>query len=558
MKPWEISRYAMTRFNIRKRDGLARTGIFETDQKLSLKLPAAADTVSLFPDLAGMANANLPLCAPISLVKQYPQGAGMQPVIIHPHTENVAASGDCVMPMGWHTAFANPRTYVDWLVQLKEKTPVDTVWYSPAAGLPATIAILCYSGFDLFDFKGVDLRSAQGIFCTPEGEFSADALTSGICICPGCQAQDLIEHNRHVLKQEIALVTKYIELGQLRELVESRCRMDASQVAIMRHLDNHYPFMEKVQPIARAGIMRANSGESMQRAEVRRFAERLVTRYIPPKTDVAVLLPCSAKKPYSLSQSHRRFQMAIGARAHELIVTSPLGLVPRELETVYPAMHYDVPVTGYWDAEECAVIADVLIRYFRRHQYRRVIAHLEGGALKVARMAAEACGITLEYSCTEHPTSDTALNALDACLAGERKVKDDRLHGMISYQFGTDVDTKGTTLRGHYPEVFYSKGNTQIFSIDTGTGLLRPTFDGWALIPEGLRVYIDDFIPEGDVLIPGVTRADPGIRDGDEVLVVGARATATGRAALPSEDMIRSRRGVAVRVRKIKRQEIKP
>ncbi len=232
--------------------------------------------------------------------------------------------------------------------------------------------------------------------------------------------------------------------------------------------------------------MRANSGESMQRAEVRRFAERVVTRYIPPKTDVAVLLPCSARKPYSLSQSHRRFQMAIGGRAHELIVTSPLGLVPRELETVYPAMHYDVPVTGYWDAEECAFIADILTRYFQTHQYRRVIAHLEGGALKVAQMAADACGITLEYSCTEHPTSDQALNALDAALAGERKMKDDRLHGMISYQFDCDVDTKGTTLRGHFPEVLYSRNNVQIFSIDTGTGLLRPTFDGWEDDPGGL------------------------------------------------------------------------
>ena len=81
---------------------------------------------------------------------------------------------------------------------------------------------------------------------------------------------------------------------------------------------------------------------------------------------------------------------------------------------------------------------------------------------------------------------------------------------------------RGITFRGHFPELFYSRGLTQLFSIDTGTGLLRPTFDGWNLIPEGYRVYIDDFIPEGDVLVPGVTHADPGIRDGDEVLVVGA------------------------------------
>jgi archaeosine synthase alpha-subunit len=543
----------MTRFNIRKRDGLARMGIFEPDGIPALTLPAAVDTEKIFPDLSHIAMTNIPLCAPEVFLKHYPPRSGIQPVIIHPRMENTATSGDCVMAAGWHTAFANPRNYVDWLVDLKGKTPVDVAWYAPATALPSTIATLCYSGFDLFDFKATDLKSAQGIFCTPEGEFPADALKGGICTCPGCQNKNLKEHNRNALLQEIALVIRYISLGQLRELVESRCRMDAAQVAILRHLDRHYAFMEQAQPVARSGIMRANSGESMQRAEVRRFAERLLTRYIPPKTDVAVLIPCSAKKPYSLSQSHRRFQQAIGGRAHELIVTSPLGLVPRELETVYPAMHYDVPVTGYWDAEECAFMADILTRYFRRNHYRRIIAHLEGGALKVAQMAAEACGITLEYSSTENPSRDTALNALDACLAGERKVKDDRLHGMISYQFGADVDTKGTTLRGHFPEIYYSKNNIQIFSIDTGTGLLRPTFDGWAMITEGCRVYIDNFIPEGDVLVPGVTRADPGIRDGDEVLVVGVRAMATGKAALPSEDMARSRRGVAVRVRKIKR-----
>jgi len=286
--------------------------------------------------------------------------------------------------------------------------------------------------------------------------------------------------------------------------------------------------------------------------------DRVVTRYIPPKNaDVAVLLPCSARKPYSLSQSHRKFQQAVGGRAHELIVTSPLGLVPRELETVYPAMHYDVPVTGYWDAEECAVIAGLLERYFAKHRYRRIIAHLEGGALKVAQMAAGACGIALEYSCTENPAGSAALNALDAALAGERKIKDDRLHGMISYQFGVDVDTRGVTLRGHYPEIYYSRGKTQIFSIDTGTGLLRPTLDGWAMIPEGYRVRIDDFTPEGDILVPGVSDADDGIRDGDEVLVIGPRATGTGKAAMPSEEMVRSARGVAVRVRKIKRLEPK-
>jgi len=542
----------MTRFDIRKREGLARIGIFQTDT-ITLKLPTALAVETLFPDLDTRDGTNLPLCAPPALVKHYPPNNNGQPVSVHPHLDNPAHSGDCVMVADWQTALLNPRNYVEWLIGLKEKTPVDTVWYAPASGLPSNVHILCYSGFDLFDFRAVDLKTAQMRFCTPEGEFSADALDSGICTCSGCRKKNLNLHNRQALLHEIALVTRFIEESQLRDLVESRCRLNAAQVAIMRHLDSQYQFMERHMPVARSGVMRANSAESLQRAEVRRFAERVITRYLPPKTDVAVLLPCSAKKPYSLSQSHRKFGQAIAGRAHELIVTSPLGLVPRELESIYPAGHYDVPVTGYWDAEECAVIAGILTRYFKRHSYRRIIAHLEGGALKVARLAAENCGITLEYSCEEHPTGEAALNRLDNVLASERRIRDDRLHGMLSYQFSADIETKGITPRGRFPELFYSRGNVQLFSLDTGTGLIRPTFHGWDLIPAGYRITIDDFVPEGDVLVPGVTGADPAIRDGDEVLVVGARAIATGRAALPAGEMLNSHRGIAVRVRKIKR-----
>jgi len=542
----------MTKFDIRKRDGLARTGVFRKDD-VSVRLPMALEVDPLFPDLDQREGTNLPLCAPSALAEQYPLLNRGQPISIHPRFENSAQSGECVIVENWHTALPNPRNYVEWLIGLKEKTPVDTAWYAPATALPTNVHLLCYSGFDLFDFRAVDLKTAQQRFCTPEGDFSLKALDTGICTCPGCRQKDLKIHNRQALLHEIALVSLFIEESRLRDLVESRCRLDATQVTVMRHLDKQYAFMERCTPIARSGIMRANSGESLQRAEVRRFAERVITRYVPPQTDVAVLLPCSAKKPYSLSQSHRRFQQAIAGRAHEIIVTSPLGLVPRELECVYPAGHYDVPVTGYWDAEECAVISGILARYFERHRYRRIIAHLDGGALRVARIAADMCGITLEYSCMEHPAQDSALNALDATLAGERRIKDDRLHGMISYQFDFDFDTKGIIPRGHFPELFYSKKNVQLFSIDTGTGLLRPTFDGWDLIPEGYRVFIDDFIPEGDVLVPGVVSADSRIRDGDEVLVIGSRARATGRAALPADELLRSGRGVAVRVRKIKR-----
>lgn len=540
---------SVTAVEVRRRDGLARVSVL-TIGDTRYQLPGAYDVCSLFPSLLADTLSHIPLSATSAFVEEYAAKDTQVPIRVHPAgAGDNASSGECLMVPNWHTAFRNPRNYVTWLAALKEWAPPDTAWFAPASALPSTAHILVYSGFDLFDYTAVDLKTAQGLFCLPEGEFPVDTMDSGVCGCEGCRNGDLELHNRTALARELALITRYIQVHQLRELVDSRCRMHAEHVAILRHLDNQAALMDRITPVARSTAMGAMSGDVLHRPEVQRFAERVVERYIPPPADLVVLLPCSAKKPYALSQSHRQFIAAIGGRALELIVTSPLGLVPRELERLYPAAHYDVPVTGYWDREEKAFAASIIRRYLERHPVKRVIAHLEGGALDSAQMAATDLGIMLECTCIGHPVSPASLRTLGEACQGERRVAYNPIRGTGSWQFGTLVETRGLEIRGRYPEMIARKGKEPFFAIDTGTGLLRPTFAGWALIPEGYRVWIEDFVPHGDVLAPGVRDADPAIREGDEVLVVGNEVIATGRAAMSTPEMTRSARGVAVRVR---------
>ncbi|HOT04196.1 MAG TPA: archaeosine synthase subunit alpha [Methanolinea sp.] len=541
----------MTTVEVRKRDGLARIVTFQADEK-TFYLPAVIETGELFRNLSQSRMENVPLDADPAFVAQYLPKGHLFPAWIHPSGQITPPSGMAVMVPCWHTALAHPREYVKWLAAMKASLPTDTAWYAPAAALPSNAAILCYSGFDIFDFTAVDLRSSQGIFCLPEGEFPRSMMESGACNCPGCRDGDLKAHNRDRLTREIALARQFIAAQRLRDLVESRCRMDPAQVAILRNLDRACGFFEKAVPIARQGKLLATTGEVLQRPEVTRFSERVVSRYHPPAAEVAVLLPCSARKPYSTSQSHRKFRQAIAGRALELIVTSPLGLVPRELELVYPAAHYDVPVTGYWDAEEREFAAGIIAAFFEKHRFKRVIAHLEGGALAAAEKGAARVGIGIEITCTGRPLSRESFALLDSALAGERKVRHDVIRGTSSWQFGLAIDTRNLVIKGRYPWIRAFRGRAPFFSIDEGTGLLRPTFDGWNLIPEGYRVAIDEFVPTGDVLAPGVVDADPRIREGDEVLVTGPCAIATGKAAMPACEMLRSGRGVAVRVRKVK------
>jgi archaeosine synthase len=546
----------VTSLEVKQRDGPARISVFRKDDE-SFLLPAALDTDRIFPDLTQRPFSNVPLSAPEKFVHSwFSPGAG-QPVALHPALDRQSASsGDCVMMGGLASALKNPRDYVGWLARLKGQVPPDTAWYAPAVALPSNLHLLCYSGFDLFDFTAVDLETARHRFCLPEGEFQDELLGSGVCGCEGCREGDLFRHNRMALEREFALIRSFISGQQLRELVESRSRMHSGQVSILRFLDRQYDYLEERTTVARNVRLGAMTGEVMGRPEVRRFADRVLHRYIPPRGDVAILLPCSAKKPYSLSQSHRKFQAAIAGRAVELIVTSPLGLVPRELERIYPAAHYDIPVTGYWDREELAITAETLADFFSRHTYRRVLAHLDGGALEAARMASEKAGIELEVSCRERPASGAALRDLDEALDGEKTVHHDIVRGTLSWQFGVAVNTSGMAVRWKFPGMSVSRGREPLFSLDPGTGLLRPTFGGWGYIPGVYRVFIDDFPVQGDVLAPGVLSADPRIRENDEVLVEGPQALATGRAAMPGKEMEASSRGVAVRVRKVKRKQI--
>lgn len=534
------------------RDGTARYGRL-TIGETTIHFPTACDTSRIFPSLSERGLTSIPAIESPEFVHRFLVRDKTQPIPLHIHADADVHSGDTVITPNWHTLLSRPRDFCQFLDKIKSSAPPDTCWYLPGAALPENAAILVHAGFDLFDFIATDLATTQGIFCLPDGQYPEQIMDEGLCCCQGCSSGNLLEHNRTALKQELSLIARRIRNGTFREYLDGRCRTRPEFVSIMRHIERSER-MELNTPVSRTGPFLATSGDSIHRVEVRRFANRLVDRYIPPIADVAVLIPCSAKKPYSISRSHQKFSRAIGRRAHEIIMTSPLGLVPRDIELCYPAAAYDVPVTGYWDHEERYLITETLVRYFTRHPYRRVIAHLDGDARIIAQDAADQAGFEIEFTCdNDRLTDHTSLQALSEALDGERKIKSHLVKGMISFQFGYDLKAPNLEIKGSYPKQVVKRGRNLYFSTDPVHGMIRPTFDGWSLIETGYRVYIDDFVPQGDILAPGVIDVDPVICPGDEVLVIGDKAMTTGRAMMSADEMIRSSRGIAVRVRKVKK-----
>jgi len=488
---------------------------------------------------------------------------GPKGVVIHPLSEEKPEEAD-VYILGSAAGLKNPRDLIKAVIGSRNRTAPDTALYAPALATPANLGLLVYLGIDLVDRTRAIADAYLGRYHTRDGTWDASALPELPCRCPHClaldggrDAEELALHNVFKLEEELAVVRQMIGSGNLREYVERQVRVTPDQTAALRLLDQEHRYLEARTPQHRAGVFYANTSESLQRVEVTRFAERVLERYRAPTSDVLLLLPCSAKKPYSMSRSHRLFSEAVSPYRrylHELILTSPLALVPRELEEVYPAASYDVPVTGRWDREERAWLLDCLNVYLKRNRYQRIVAHLEGELEDTLKSAG------LDAVFTGGGTNSDALQRLEvaareACREAVKR-KDGRLQryrAVADFYFGKgagdallgeDARIKGRELQNE---------NKRALAMITPNGTMALSLDGARrLLPRGdYIVTIGDFLPKGSLLAPGVVKADPQIRPGDEVIIQGQKAFGVGRAKMSGWEMVQSKRGVAADIRKI-------
>ena len=271
--------------------------------------------------------------------------------------------------------------------------------WAPRVALPHRVPLLAYLGVDLVDTTEGLFAAAHGTYLDPTfGPFDAAiARTETLCPCAACASDlegPLPVHTVHAYRRAIAETRAAARAGRLRELVESRLTAEPALAEMLRYADRELAaLLDERTPVIGEGLRGYVLLESQRRPEMARFRRRLLERYRPPRSKtVLVLVPCSKTKPYRHSRSHRRFATAWeGLRAvervHVVSVSSPIGLVPRELEDVPPARHYDIPVTGDWvDPERDAVLAG-LGHLLAHGGYRSVVVHLDPGEYAFLRPA---------------------------------------------------------------------------------------------------------------------------------------------------------------------------
>jgi archaeosine synthase len=459
---------------------------------------------------------------------------------------------------------------------------------------PFMVPFLYYLGFDMIDIGWASYAASQKIRLWPmNSEKITESTTPRFCPCSACSEftdlrelshkeliQTLTSHNVSIYKSILSECTHAMNNGTLRGLVESYTHANPASAVLLRKVDKQlYPFIEEFTPTIGNVTLPLIGPESYNAPAIRRFREHLFERYQPPfKKKVVLLLPCSARKPYSDSKSHRRFSRVIqsslgNARFNlaEVILTSPLGVVPRELERIFPASRYDIPVTGDWDSEELEIARRALIQHLSKFDESAIIvSHLSDGYRDIIMQAESKISQSIIYTSENgSSTSSSALQALEEVLKDMKNILSltegpptfiqETLRATADYQFGNGAGIAlipdDAHIRGKlYRTVVCKSENLQTCAFVAENGILSLTLEGGRRIQPLNRYWVryeDKVLKGGSLFAVGVNEANPGIRPGDEVIITDneGQVLAVGRSEMSGREMCEFKKGRAVSIR---------
>jgi archaeosine synthase len=455
--------------------------------------------------------------------------------------------------------------------------PRPLLW-APRTATPNRVPFLVYVGVDVLDATETLLDAVEGRKADAELGV-VESTRTGYCDCPACRASagaDRAGHNLHLLGRELARARAATSDQRLRELVESRLPSEPLLGELLRYADVELAdLLEERSPVIGTEVRPYVLRESFRRPEVRRFRQRFEDRYRPPPSkSLLLLVPCSKTKPYRNSRSHRRFASAWEdlprpERIHKVSVTSPLGVVPKELEDVPPARHYDISVTGDWDAAERAAVVRGVELLREKGRYHQIVVHLDPEEFDFLRpILPEGPNLrwTAEVGRSTSPESLARLRvALQESLAaaprpaeGPMSFVREELRAIGEFQFGSAashallVDPVRLHGRPWFQRLSDGSG-TDLATWREERGLFQLTVAGGVRMGavHGNAVEVADGVDlKGDLFSPGVVRADPGIREGDAVVLHRhGQVLGVGEAVLPGPLMAALGRGCAIKVR---------
>ncbi len=455
------------------------------------------------------------------------------------------------------SVLTNPRLLIRYLKYVKKWISPNIMLYAP--GIPSSyIPILVYLGIDLFDLLILEMYSAG----------------------PTRHSNNILEQKatKESYLDVLDQTKRSLENGRLRELTRIFSNSFPPLKAILRIIDSQIP-LEEGTPLYGPRSIYCTDETDFTRPEVTRFRERVQTRYTPPSHYAGIIfLPCSAKKPYSKSKSHGLFQGTIRrvlrGKRHtlgEIILTSPLGVVPRELEYSFPAAHYDIPVTGEWSEIERNHLSDDI---------SNLLTKLNPPIPLVGYVCGAERGI-LKQTCHDHSYPIHLLNEDTASLTSKEALKEFSillqeafsdissklripsqlvfLRVVADFQFGRGI---GKILIPDQAKIYGRKDlglrvqldNEYLLTFRPETGYLTLSLAAGKLLlgqTDNVVTFDGQKIIGSTIFSKSVINANSEIRPRDEVFIINKEGEllATGISHLPGDLLIKMNRGKGITLR---------
>ena len=455
------------------------------------------------------------------------------------------------------------KDLVDVVMNSMKNLADDRPRHLMGAGHPMIFALCVAMGCDLFDSAAYILYAEDDRLLSTRGTFKLENLTEMPCSCEVCskytpddlrsmpkeKRRDLIaQHNLHVSFAELRLIRQAIYDGNLMELVEERCRAHPALLEAVRHLGNYSSEMEKYDPRSKKSAFFYTGSESLCRSEVLRHMQKL--RSMPKKRDLVILPP--TRKPYSKFISGKLGEFYIYGDENEIdlddadfmVLDIPFGLVPLQIDELYPLSQNDAPKIRDVDAIE---FVEDFINEFVEY-YNQVLIHKRiNDDLEL--------GLFNEYG-----KSDEI-----------RYKKDDvaKLKAIADYQFGPgagkalftgNINVEKSKKTGKIRHVY--DGKVIIVNMRASDSFLILSKEGAKRLHNAMsypqnRVVVnrdsEPFALDGkSVFCKFVTDCDDDIRSNDEVLIVNEedKLLAYGKTLLGACEIKEFETGQAVKTRK--------
>jgi 7-cyano-7-deazaguanine tRNA-ribosyltransferase len=284
-------------------------------------------------------------------------------------------------------------TLVDMIVNAKMNLPPNRPLHLFGAGHPFMFSLAVALGCDPFDSAAYALFARQDRYLTEAGTVTLDELEYFPCSCPACIKTDpktvkemprqerqklLAEHNLYVSFSELKRIKQAIIEGKLWEHMLVRAHGHPSLLQALKQVQKYSKHIEKQSPITKkSGLFFFNSVD-LSRPEVIRYQKRLSERYSPPEAaKTLLLLPQTKTKPFHTSREYvtllntmQSFGVAVDS-VHICTYTAPFGVVPTELDDVYPVSQNEIAFP--LEIETLKHIAKQVAKYVQETNYMQVI-----------------------------------------------------------------------------------------------------------------------------------------------------------------------------------------